>query len=71
MLKANTMHRNFSRSTRQAIIAQVEASNAYDAATVKIHRDGMVSAKRDPNKAPGCLPGRFYVGHADDLLMGA
>jgi sulfur relay (sulfurtransferase) DsrF/TusC family protein len=57
------------QTQRGALRAILAASNAYDPDTMRISRDGVVSAQHDANKTmAGNVPGRFMVGYVDDLL---
>lgn len=55
--------------TRRAIRAQLAASRQWDPATMKIGRDGTVTAMKDPNKTMRAeAPIRYLVGNVADML---
>lgn len=56
------------KAERTAIIARIDTTTDYDAATVIIHRDGAISAKLDANKTfSGPHDTFLLIGHVDDL----
>jgi hypothetical protein len=56
--------------TRVAIRAYLTGSAQYDATTMQINRDGIVSAKKDADKTfAGNDPIRYRVGHVDAFLV--
>lgn len=58
-----------SSAARAKIVAHIDVDTTFDASTIRIDRDGWVSAKRDPNKtskAPETA--RILIGHADALI---
>lgn len=56
------------KTTRAAIIAIIDAKTDYAADTVKFHRDGSISAIKDPNKTfDGPEAARLLVGHVSDF----
>jgi len=56
------------KTARAAIIARIDATTGYDAATVVIHRDGTISAKLDANKTfNGPHDTMLLVGHVADF----
>lgn len=52
---------------RKDMIALVDRQTVYDAKTVKIDRNGFISAKYDPDKQPGCDSIRRIVCHVSQL----
>jgi hypothetical protein len=58
---------DITKSQRAQIIDYIASSTAYDADTVRITRDGMVTARKT---AAGHDPHRYNVGFADELLHG-
>ncbi len=59
------------KSQRAQIVDYIASSTAYDADTVRIARDGMATARKDPYKTTaGNDPHRYNVGYADELLHG-
>lgn len=58
------------KTERTAIIARIDATTSYDAATVIIHRNGTISAKLDANKTCNGPHNTFLlIGHVDDLQL--
>lgn len=56
------------KARRAAVVAIIKASREYDADTVRISRDGIVTALKDADKTfAGHDPRRWTVGHIDDL----
>lgn len=57
---------------RAAIVAKIESGTDYDAATIKFHRDGLISAIKDADKTfSGPHYDRLLVGHIADFANGA
>lgn len=52
---------------RKEMIGLVEKQTVYDAKTVRIDRNGFVTAKHDPDKQPGCDSIRRIVCHVSQL----
>jgi hypothetical protein len=60
------------KTERAAIIALIDSCTEYDAATIRFHQDGTISAMKDANKTfNGHEPGRCLVGYASDFANGA
>ena len=56
------------KTERAAIIAKIDASTNYDAATVIFHRDGRISAIKDADKTfNGPEKDRLLVGYIEDF----
>ena len=53
------------KARRAAIIRTIDATTDYDAGTVRIHRDGSISARKDTNKTFKFDPVRYLVGYVD------
>lgn len=57
------------KARRQAVKQVLAASSKYDPQTLRIYRDGYVSAKRDANKTfNGPEVARHYIGHIDEIV---
>jgi hypothetical protein len=57
------------KAQRVALKTILANSNSYDATTIRIGADGLVTAKHDADKTfAGNNPVRFTVGHVDELL---
>lgn len=57
---------------RTAIIALIDAETDYDAATIRFHRDGMISGVKDADKTfNGPETVRLSIGHVSDFANGA
>lgn len=57
------------KSQRAQVVAYIASSTSYDARTVRITKDGMVTARKDADKTfAGHDPHRYNVGFADELL---
>ena len=57
------------KAQRAAMIAHIDANTNYDISTVRVHRDGTVTAVMDADKTlNGPHNDRILVGYADDLL---
>ena len=58
------------KAQRAALIAHIDASTDYDVSTVRVHRDGTVTAVLDADKTfNGPHNDRMLVGYTDDLLV--
>lgn len=53
------------KTRRAAIIKTIDATTDYDASTVRIHRDGSISARKDANKTFKPDTVRYLIGHVD------
>lgn len=60
------------RTDRNAIRTIIANSREYDASTMRISRDGAVSAAKDADKTfNGPETGRYLVGYAAEILSDA
>lgn len=60
------------KTQRATIIKLINADTSYDAATVRINADGVITARLDADKTyAGNDPARYLVGHVDDFANGA
>ncbi|ANA14154.1 hypothetical protein [Acetobacter oryzifermentans] len=57
-----------SKTVRAAIITQVSDSAEYDASTVRISRNGEVTAKKDQNKTSSYDNARYLVGYIENMV---
>lgn len=56
------------KTARAAITKIVERSAKYDAATIRITAEGVVTAKIDADKTATHDAARYNVGHVDDMI---
>ena len=56
-------------SVRAIVLQIVSRSREFDAETVRISRDGLVTARKDADKTfAGSDPSRYVVGHVDEMV---
>jgi hypothetical protein len=56
-------------SVRNTIRAMVATRSSFNGASIQIHRNGLVSAQRDPQKTRKGSPDvRFVMGHVTEMV---
>jgi hypothetical protein len=62
------MKTKITQARRSAARDMLDRHDRYDADTMRISRDGYVTACYSPDKVPGCnYRLRYYVGHLDAI----
>lgn len=64
--------KDMTKTNRTAIIALIDASTDFDAATIKFHRDGTISGIKNADKTfNGPETDRILIGHVSDFANSA
>jgi len=66
-LPTETGNTEMTKLERTDIIAKIDTATDYDAATIRFHHDGTISALKDADKTYGGADGtRYLVGRVSD-----